>query len=491
MIAHCNHLFTKTINMKKFYLLLATAITFVVLTSMTSLGEKLTRTFTATTVTVNDIPDLPDVPYEYSRDVPEFIQNFQSGWGTSVPSNSFETVTDAGSTLGRVLFYDKKLSMDETISCGTCHKQEFSFADGLAVSEGIMGTMTTRNSLHINDLAWRASSELFWDGRHTILEDMVIDPIINPDELGLDIVDLIERLETTDYYEDLFIDAFDTPAITEERIADAISQFIRSIASFNSKFDKGIQEGFTNFTSSEQAGHQLFEQDCAFCHSAPHFGSNEFFGIISGGNFTNGLDSVSSDPGMGGWTNDPFFDGVFKTPTLRNIEVTHPYMHDGRFETLEEVVDFYSEGLQPHPNSFFNGWNGQGNSFIGFEYTDDEKADLVNFMKTLTDQTTLTDHKWSDPFSPETPTTVTDPHLFEDVTVFPNPAQEVTYISIQNSTNKEYDIKLSNLSGQTLHRAAGFQGDRYALSTSDLANGIYMIEIRQADNLRVIKLAVH
>jgi len=163
-------------------------------------------------------------------------------------------------------------------------------------------------------------------------------------------------------------------------------------------------------------------------------------------------------------------------------------MHDGRFETLEEVIDFYSEGIQPHPNSFFS-W--MGDDFIGFEYTDEEKVNLINFMKTLTDQTTLTDPKWSDPFSPATPTSTTDPHLFEDVTVFPNPAHEVTYISIQNSSNKEYDIKLSNLSGQTLHRVANFQGDRYPLSTADLANGIYMIEIRQADNLRVIKLAVH
>ena len=477
--------------MKKFYLLFATAITFVVLTSMTPLGEKITRTFSATTVTVNDTPILPDVPFQYEREVPDFIQNFFSGWGSSTPSNSFETVTNDGATLGRVLFYDKKLSLDETISCGTCHIQEFSFADGLEVSEGIMGTMTTRNSLHINDLAWRNSPELFWDGRHTVLEDMVIDPIINPDELGLDIVDLIDRLNNTEYYEDLFTDAFGTPAITEERIADAISQFIRSIASFESKFDVGIEQGFGNFTDSEQAGHMLFEQDCGFCHAAPHFGSSEFSGVIFGGNFTNGLDAVSSDPGMGGWTNDPFFDGVFKTPTLRNIEVTQPYMHDGRFETLEEVVDFYSEDLQPHPNSFFLNWSSTpGNSFTGFDYTDEEKADLVNFMKTLTDQTTLTDPKWSDPFEPET-TSITDPHLFEDVTVFPNPAHEVTYISIQNSSSKEYDITLSNLSGQTLQRVAGFQGNQYALSTADLANGIYMIEIRQADNLRVIKLAVH
>ena len=478
--------------MKKIYLLFATAMTFVVLTSMTPLGEKITRAFTATTLTLSDGPTLPDIPYVYEREVPDFIQDFNGVWGGGVPGNSFSSVTDAGSTLGRVLFYDKKLSIDETISCGTCHKQEFSFADGLALSEGTGGTMTTRNSMHINDLAWRSSPELFWDGRHTVLEDMVIDPIINPDELGLDVVDLIVRLEESDYYEDLFIEAFGTPAVTEERIASAISQFVRSIATFDSKFDEGIKQNFTNFTDSEENGHMLFEQECGFCHAAPHFGTSEFAGIIFGSNFTNGLDSVSSDPGMGGWTNDPFFDGVFKTPTLRNIEMTGPYMHDGRFETLEEVVDFYSEGIQPHPNSFFNGWQGggTGNSFTGFDFSDSDKADLVNFMKTLTDQATLTDPKWSDPFV-EVSTSTTDPHLFEDVTVFPNPAQEVAYINIQNSDDKEYNIRLSNLSGQVLINADSFRGNRYALNTSELANGIYMIEIRQAENLRVIKLAVH
>ena len=124
--------------------------------------------------------------------------------------------------------------------------------------------------MHINDLGWRNTPDLFWDGRETILEEMVIEPILNPDELGLDIIDLIQRMEETDYYADLFIDAFGTAAITEERIGDAIAQFISSIASFESKFDLGIQDGFSNFTSSELNGMQLFDSNCGFCHAAPH-----------------------------------------------------------------------------------------------------------------------------------------------------------------------------------------------------------------------------
>jgi len=475
--------------MKKIYLSFFVAIFLIVaFTSMTPLVKK-TVAVTNVTTTINDqILDLPDVPHSYEVELPEFIINTPSPWGGNTGNNSLGLVTDEGATLGRVLFYDKKLSLDQTVSCESCHKQEFSFADGKAFSNGIMDTETSRNSMHINDIAWANSPELFWDGRSDVLETMVLEPIIHPDELGFDLVDLIERMEDTDYYSDLFTDAFGTPAITKDRIGDALSQFIRSIVSFESKFDQGLQNGFADFTASEMNGFDLFEANCGFCHASPHFGASIFSATIFGqSNFTNGLDSVASDPGMGGWMNDPFFDGVFKTPTLRNIEVTGPYMHDGRFETLEEVVDFYSDGLQPHPNSFFN-WIPDDQGGLGFN--EQEKEDLVTFMKTLTDDLYLTDDKWSNPFIEETPNAVVDPHLFEDVTVFPNPAAEFTYINFNNSQGKNYHISLSSMTGQQFLQTK-FEGSQYKLNTVDLPNGIYMIAIQQADAKRVVKLVVN
>ena len=473
--------------MKKFYLPLFAFTFLAVLTSMTPLGKKMISVvnFSTATVTGGQVLSLPDIPFNYATELPDFIKDAPSPWGNPPTGNSLDLVTNEGSTLGRVLFYDKKLSLDGTISCASCHKQELSFADDQAFSEGIMETRTTRNSMHINDIAWQQAPDLFWDGRNTVLEEMVIQPIINPDELGLDIVDLIEIMEGTDYYADLFIEAFGTPAITEERIGDALAQFIRSIVSFESKFDQGLQDGFSQFTESELHGMELFEIECGFCHATPHFGASQFNSMLFGGNFTNGLDSVCADPGMGGWTNDPFFDGVFKTPTLRNIEMTGPFMHDGRFETLEEVVDFYSEGLEPHPNTFFN-WLPDPR---GFDFDDQQKLDLVNFMKTLTDDVYLTDPKWSNPFTEEGTTAVQDPHLFEDVTVFPNPAKEFTYINFENSLDKTYHITLANINGQRL-QSTSFKGSQYILDTSELPLGIYTLEIRQAENIRTIKLAV-
>ncbi len=475
--------------MKKIYLSLIAVFLIVALTSMTPFGKKIVTVVNfSSATTLDQVLELPDVPHTYEMDLPEFLENTPSIWGSDPRPNTFSLVTNEGSTLGRVLFYDKLLSADNTVACASCHKQEFSFADNVAMSEGIEETETSRNSLQINDLAWQNTEELFWDGRHSVLEEMVIQPILNPDELGLDIVDLIIKMEDTDYYADLFTDAFGTPAITEERIGDALSQFIRSIASFDSKFDVGLQNGFSNFTQQEQLGMDLFEMNCGFCHTTPHFASPQNNSILLGANFTNGLDSIASDAGMGAWTNDPFFDGVFKTPTLRNIAVTGPFMHDGRFETLEEVVDFYSEGLENHPNTFFN-WLQDPR---GLQFEDNEKEALVAFMETLTAQEVLTHDKWSNPFVEENNNTVStlDPHLFEDVTVFPNPASEFTYININNSTGKTYNITLSSMSGKQL-QTDKFAGNQYVLNTSDLPVGIYMLEIRQADARRTIKLAVN
>ena len=230
---------------------------------------------------------------------------------------------------------------------------------------------------------------------------------------------LIAKLESTTFYPELFESAFGSPEITEEAIASALAQFIRTMNTFESPFDKGHENGFSDFTENELHGFQLFNNTCQICHFTPHMGAGGG-GIFFPGMFgTNGLDSVITDVGAFEWSQDPFMMGVFKGPTLKNIEVTAPYMHDGRFETLSEVIDFYSEGVQWNENSTFN-WL-FGDSFDGYHFTEQEKEDLEAFLLTLTDESFLTDEKWSNPWS----TTVnvdpiTDPNPF-NIKIFPNP----------------------------------------------------------------------
>ncbi|MFK8005020.1 MAG: cytochrome-c peroxidase [Saprospiraceae bacterium] len=371
-------------------------ITLIALTSMIPFYEGIPN---------SETPQLPEISFDYEVDLPDYING---------NSNSFSTITNEGATLGRVLFYDKKLSNDNSLSCASCHKQEFSFADNKALSLGISKTHTSRNALTITDLAWVTNDGLFWDRRQVDLKKVVLEPILNPTELGANMGDLIKELKGTDYYQDLFSNAFGSTEITEEKIADALAQFIQSIASFESKFDKGLRNDFDDFTKGELNGLVLFQSNCGDCHlgsmgannmrkainpkKANHpkkavNGNGSSYSMRSG--FTNGLDSEPTDLGMGGWTNEPNYVGVFKAPHLRNIELTKPYMHDGRFETLEEVVDFYSDGLQSHPNSHYTVFE---NDKKGLNFSAEEKKDLIDFLKTLSDTNYLTDEKWSDPF---------------------------------------------------------------------------------------------
>ncbi len=435
--------------------------------------------------------DLPEEPYNYRiGELPNHIFNSTDPWsGGGVDTVRISSISNNGATLGRVLFYDKILSSTGDVSCGSCHKQELSFADEGAFSEGVDEIMTTRNSMHINDLAWGAFQEqLFWDFRANQLEKMVLDPIANEEELGgPTMASIINNMYDTDYYGPLFEKAYGDPTITTTRIASSISQFIRSMTTLNSKFDQEAANNFAGFSELEMTGKQLFEESCSSCHAAPHFSSTNGFDFFFFP-MNNGLDSNFTDLGAGAWTEDPSFDGVFKSPTLRNIALTAPYMHDGRFETLEEVIDFYSDGIQSNPTSAFE-WmfalEPDENNLRGFRFDDEEKEALMAFMNTLTDETFATNPKWSNPFVELTSTF--SPELLEGITASPNPTKDQTTIELNNPDAKEFQLNLTTIDGKVV-RQITTADQQYTLTKGDLSPGVYFLKVTDQRKMATIKI---
>jgi len=307
-------------------------------------------------------PVLPDDPHNYrDQGFPEHL--IFTDWGSN-DSTILDLVTDDGATLGSVLLFDEKLSANENLSCGTCHKQAKSFADETPLSMGVTEN-TTRNSMQLNDLGWTNRVGFFWDMSESDLKNMISLPLKNENEIGLtDIDQLIDKLNDTDYYPKLLENAFGDSENSEERISDALTQFISSMTTFNSKFDKShLDESI--LSESEINGRDIFKQTCEFCH----VDGNSFFffeGILDFPFiFNNGL-SETADLGAGVVFGDKF-NHLFKVPTLRNIVQTSPYMHDGRFDTLEEVIDHYSEDIEA------NVWTGEFIPEGGFQFTDTQK----------------------------------------------------------------------------------------------------------------------
>ncbi len=325
-------------------------------------------------------------------------------------------VTDAKAKLGRVLFYDKQLSINNSVACGSCHHQAQGFADGEALSKGHLEGLTTRNSMSIANPAM-VRSGMFWDRRESSVRTMSLNPVQNHIEMGMENLSFLEaKLSKLDYYAPLFKDAYGTTKVTRDEISDAMTAFLRSMVSWDSKFDKGIKNKFADFTSEEKQGMDIFMGKnvdlsgtvtfgsvatgaCNSCHSAPMFNDGntvnayydvDFLAGLAGGGIDIGLDKQSKDPGAK--------DGGFKIPTLRNIELTGPYMHDGRFKSLEEVIDHYSEGIKDSPKLSSRLKDNDGKP-KKFNFTPAEKKALVAFMKTLTDRTFVSDTKYSNPFA--------------------------------------------------------------------------------------------
>lgn len=341
---------------------------------------------------------LPETPDDYhTLDLPPHMAQPSITAQDNTPAEN--PVTDAGAALGRVLFYDKRLSANNTVACVSCHQPEHGFSDPRQFSVGFAGGRTERNSMGLTSAKYYPRKSYFWDERAATLEEQVLLPIQNEVEMGMTLPVLVAKLGEEDYYAELFTDAFGDATITTERISRALAQFIRAIVSTKSKYDEGVSTGFANFTPAELLGRQIFNNqvgtaNCVACHGTDNFVSSRIT--------NNGLEFPSIDRGIGAVTGNAADDGKFKSPSLRNIELTAPYMHDGRFATLEEVVEFYDSGVVAHPNLSGLLKNPADGPNPGeprrLNLTAEQKGALVAFLKTLTDRTVTNDARFSDPF---------------------------------------------------------------------------------------------
>lgn len=345
---------------------------------------------------------LPPVPSNYAAQVlpPNFLQPPIVNQDNTPTNNA---ITDAGATLGRVLFYDKRLSTNQTISCSSCHQAQHGFSDPRPFSTGFAGGLTGRNSMGLTQARYYPRGHFFWDERAATLEDQVLQPIQNPVEMGMTLPLLVSRIGAESFYTNLFERAFGTTEVNTNRISRALAQFVRSIVSTRSKYDAGVPVNFSNFSAQENLGRQIFfgqvgNATCAACHGTDNFVPNNVF--------NNGLENPYVDKGIGALTGDPRDEGVFKVPSLRNIALTAPYMHDGRFATLEDVVEFYNSGVVDHPNLSLPlrlppppGAPPSAAPVRRLNLTATQKTALVSFLRTLTDTNVTTDVRFSDPFN--------------------------------------------------------------------------------------------
>ena len=348
---------------------------------------------------VTSVLDLDNTAANYSDiNMPNFFDDNDIVDEDNTPANN--ATTDWGATLGRVLFYDEVLSANNTISCSSCHLQANAFSDPDQFSTGFEGGLTGRNSMGLSNAKYYENGRFFWDERASTLEEQTLMPIQDLVEMGLTLDEMIAKLNMQDYYPPLFERAFGDATITSDRVSLALSQFVRSMVSYQSKYDEGRSQvnntgqDFPNFTAQENLGKEVFLSAnlgrCAGCHQTDLF--------VGDRAFNNGLDAITTDQGLGAVTGNPNDDGKFKVPSLRNIEVTGPYMHDGRFSTLEEVVEHYDSGVQAHPNLDNRLELPNSNTPRRLNLSDQEKAALVAFMRTLTDNAFMSDPKFSNPF---------------------------------------------------------------------------------------------
>jgi len=318
----------------------------------------------------------------------------------NTPNNN--PVSDRVATLGRVLFYDKRLSVNDTTSCAACHQQANGFDDPRRFSTGFSGTaFTSAHAMRLGNIKYYRPGTMFWDKRAASLELQVSQPIVHPIEMGFDsahggISALLTKLAASTYYPDLFTLAFGNAAITEARIQQALAQFARSMISSASRWDTAYAQVFNataqnrnlnaplpGFSASEELGHQLFMTGpgqggagCAACHQPPTF-------ALAANSLSNGLDANETI--------------IFKSPSLKNVGLSRAFMHDGRFSTLEQVIEHYNSGIQNGP-ALDNRLKTPGGAPLRLNLTANEKAALVAFLLTLNDGSLTTDAKFSDPF---------------------------------------------------------------------------------------------
>jgi len=328
--------------------------------------------------------DLPQETYKY--------------WDAAYNSES----SNNKATLGRVLFYDQHLSLNNSISCASCHRQANAFADNVALSRGYENKLTGRNSMAIENLqsgpltfvptGKLSNGTLFWDGRENDIQSLVTKPISNHIEMGIaDVSVLPQKLAALPYYKDLFTKAFGDENITIDRMTEAMFYFMTAIRTDKTRFD-AYRQGAGQLTALELSGLNLFTgtYNCGNCHHVDGFAysSMDFMDI--------GLDYNGRDKGKGAITGLASDMGRFKIPNLRNVALTAPYMHDGRFATLDDVLEHYSHNIQNDANLDDRlKINGQP---MRMNITTQDKQAIIAFLNTLTDYNMVTDPKFSNPF---------------------------------------------------------------------------------------------
>ncbi len=319
-----------------------------------------------------------DNPSPNERQGPEF---FTPVLASSLQQETFpqlerNPMSKEGILLGKTLFYEPTLSQNGEVSCATCHAPDLAFSDGLALSDqGVSGKKLHRNSPPLFNLAWHKG--LFWDGGAANLESLVFGPLTHPDEMAADLKEIIHYLNGSAQYTEMFEAAFETDSITSSLIGRALAQFVRSLISQDSKYDQWKRKEAI-FDSSEIRGYQLYQKHCSSCHTEGLFTDLEYH--------NNGLDISYPNPtelegiylGRYRISFDEKDKGAFKTPSLRNIALTAPYMHDGRFVDLEEVLNHYEHGIKVNESL-------APELKMGIQLNADERADLLAFLETLTD----------------------------------------------------------------------------------------------------------
>ncbi len=317
------------------------------------------------TITANDVK--LDFPVNFPKPVYTFKDN---------------TPTPAEFTLGRKLFYDPILSRDSSISCGFCHQRIAAFAHfDHPISHGINGLLGKRNVPPLQNLIWQNS--FMWDGGVNNLEVQPISPITNHVEMAEDLGHIITKLKRNKTYAAMFNDAFGDTIINSQRLLKVLAQFTGLMVSNNSRYDKYLR-GEDTLSAAELHGLKLFRDNCAQCHKEPLFTDNSYR--------NNGLkyDSTFHDSGRMAITGNKIDFMKFRVPSLRNIEMTYPYMHDGRFHTLKQVLDHYTQTFIRTPTL-------DGILVKGISLSEQDKTDVISFLKTLTDKTFLYDRRFADP----------------------------------------------------------------------------------------------
>ena len=309
---------------------------------------------------------------------PEITYNFEAN-----------PITEAGFELGKKLFYEGKLSVNNAVSCGVCHEQAFAFTHhGHTFSQGVSEDSGTRNSLPIQNLAFQSS--FMWDGISGNLDFQPIIPITSEIEMGETLANIITKLSAEEYYQNQFARAFEDGEVSAENLLKALSQFMLMMTSTNSKYDKHVRnEEGGEMTAIETDGMGIFQNKCATCHATDLFTDESFR------NTGLPINPRIGDKGRYNVLELEEDSYKFKVPSLRNVEVTGPYMHDGRFSTLEAVLEFYNSGVTEN-NSNVDEILIQEDGTYGIPLTDYEKESLIAFLKTLTDNEYLNDERFSE-----------------------------------------------------------------------------------------------